>query len=67
MVRPWGEREQPIQVRAGRAALAEPCTAAIADGLVTLGGLALPIDDAAAELSADGKVVLGWSAHYVVG
>ncbi|MEO8551099.1 MAG: hypothetical protein ABI678_14035 [Kofleriaceae bacterium] len=37
----------------------------ISGGVVTLDGLALPIDDAQAVLSADGKVVLGWGTHYV--
>ena len=64
----WGSRKdalQPLQLRPGRAALAEPRAAAISDGLVTLGELALPIDDVRAEVSADGLVILGGSAHYV--
>ena len=54
----------PIQLGPGRAALPPPRAAAIVDGLVTLGELALPIDDTAAELTAHG-VILGWSTHYV--
>jgi hypothetical protein len=64
----WGGREgplQPLEIRPGRAALVAQHAAAISDGLVTLGDLALPIDDVRAELSADGLVILGGSTHYV--
>ena len=66
----WGGREGPLQplvLRPGRAALLAPRAAQITDGLVTLDGLSLPIDDARAEVSADGLVILGGSAHYVRG
>jgi hypothetical protein len=64
----WGGREEPLQpleLRPGRAALGAPRIAAISDGLVVLDDLALPIDDARAEVSTDGLVILGRSAHYV--
>jgi hypothetical protein len=64
----WAERDAPFQMlglRSGRTELPPSRTAVIADGLVTLGELALPIDDARAELSADGIVVLGRMTHYV--
>jgi hypothetical protein len=66
----WGEREgplHPLELRPGRAALGAPRAAAITDGVVTLDDLALPIDDARAEVSGDGLVILGGSAHYVRG
>lgn len=64
----WRDGDAPLQLlqlRPGRTDLAELRTAAISDGLVTLGDLALPIDDAQAELSADGTVIVGRLTHYV--
>jgi len=56
---------QPIHLRPGRSDPPETHSAAIADGIVTLGDLALPIDDSQAEMSADGRVILGAMSHYV--
>lgn len=64
----WGRRDgplQPLELRPGRAVLVAPRAAAISDGLVTLDDLALPIDDDGANVSTDGVVILGGSAHYV--
>lgn len=64
----WAERDgalQPLQLRRGRAALVTHGSAPISNGLMSLGDLALPIDDAYAEVSADGLVILGGSTHYV--
>jgi hypothetical protein len=55
----------PVHIHAGREMLPVLRAAAITDGIVTLDELALPIDDADAEVSADGLVILGSSAHYV--
>ena len=65
----WGEEGgpvTPIQLSGtGRPEPAVTRSGQISDGVVTLDGLALPIDDAEAVVSADGKVVLGWGTHYV--
>jgi len=66
----WADGDAPMQmheVRNGRADLPEARTAAIADGVVTLGGLATPIDDAHAEVAPDDSLILGATSHYVRG
>ncbi len=65
----WGERAgalHPIEIRPhGHPDLVANRPAQIRDGLVTLGGLMLPIDDGHAVVSEDGHAVLGWHGHYV--
>ncbi|HEY6035908.1 MAG TPA: hypothetical protein VIV58_16650 [Kofleriaceae bacterium] len=66
----WGPCKEPLKPMLSdhaAAPLALPQNATIVDGVVTLGGLQLPIDDVHAEVSAGGKVIVGWFSHYVVG
>ena len=64
----WADGDAPLQtlqLRPGRAALPVSRDADIVDGMVALGDLALPIDDADAEVSPDGTLIIGAVSHYV--
>lgn len=64
----WGDGDAPLQLlqlRTGRSEVPVTRAADIVDGVVTVGDLALPIDDAHAELSTDGSVIAGAVSHYV--